>query len=720
VQFKDGATVLASVGVTTTAGVTTATFTTSTLAVGGHSITATYSGDTNFTASTSAVLTQTVNKANTTTTVASSANPSTFGQSVTFTATVTVVAPGAGSPSGTVTFLDGATILGTGTLSGGTATFTTSTLAVGSHSITASYGGDTNFSGSTSAALTQTVNPVSGVSITTTIRDSTNAAVTSVVVGTTVHDTATLSGATATAGGTVTYNFFTTGTCTGTAASQTVPVTNGLVPNSSPATPAPAGAFSYNATYSGDANNSGAKSACEPLTVNKASPTIATTLSATTITVGGSVTDSSTLSNFYQAGGTVTYEFFTGSTCVGTATTVGSPVTVTNGVVPNSASQAFNSAGSFSWNAVYSGDANNNGATSPCEPLTVNKATPGLTTAVSPSTSVTIGGSVNDQATLAGGFPSTGVTGTVTYNFFSNGACTPPATSQVVNIGAGNSVPASSPTTPATAGSYSFNAVYSGDANNNGVTSACEPFTVNDFTLTAATTSITVSVGSSSAPDLLTMTSLGGFTGSITLSTNTLPTGVFAMFVPNPVSINSAGASNTSNLTISVSTSVAPQTFTLIVTGTNMTLTHTVTITVTITAPAVPSFTDGKLHWTHHLSLSKSSTQSWTAVVSNPLATSANLVVRIIGSAANNPTETFDITCGVTCVNTASGGVNATLGLTPVSVASGAKTSFSFNQMNLASFVNLKVTFTAQLWWTTGSTYQMSPTVKSGAFAVVP
>ncbi|TMI23122.1 hypothetical protein E6H30_08790 [Candidatus Bathyarchaeota archaeon] len=228
------------------------------------------------------------------------------------------------------------------------------------------------------------------------------------------------------------------------------------------------------------------------------------------------------------------------------------------------------------------------------------------------------------------------------------------------------------------------------------MTSACEPFTVNDFTLTAATTSITVSVGSSSAPDLLTMTSLGGFTGSITLSTNTLPTGVFAMFVPNPVSINTAGASSTSNLTISVSTSTAPQTFTLIVT------------------------TDGKLHWTHHLSLSKSTTQSWTAVVTNPLPTSANLVVRIIGSAANNPTETFDITCGVTCVNTASGGVNATPGLTPVSVASGAKTSFSFSQMNLTSFVNLKVTFTAQLWWTTGSTYQMSPTVKSGAFDVVP
>lgn len=86
-------------------------------------------------------------------TLASSANPSTFGQSVTFTATVT-----GSSPTGTVTFKDGATVLGTGTLNGsGQATFITSSLAVGSHSITAAYGGDANNSASTSAPLNQVV-----------------------------------------------------------------------------------------------------------------------------------------------------------------------------------------------------------------------------------------------------------------------------------------------------------------------------------------------------------------------------------------------------------------------------------------------------------------------------------------------------------------------------------------------------------------------------------
>jgi Big-like domain-containing protein len=63
-----------------------------------------------------------------------------------------------GTPTGTVTFLDGATTLGTGTLnSSGVATYATSTLASGAQSITAQYGGDSNFAASTSAAVTVTV-----------------------------------------------------------------------------------------------------------------------------------------------------------------------------------------------------------------------------------------------------------------------------------------------------------------------------------------------------------------------------------------------------------------------------------------------------------------------------------------------------------------------------------------------------------------------------------
>jgi len=139
-----------------------------------------------------------------------------------------------------------------------------------------------------------------------------------------------------------------------------------------------------------------------------------------------------------------------------------------------------------------------------------------------------------------------------------------------------------------------------------------------------------------------------------------------------------------------------------------------------IVTPA-PAFTAGKLHWTHHLSLSKSSsTQGWTAIVTNPLSTSAKLLVRIVGVSTINPTITFDVTCGVTCVNTSTGGVNLTAGLTPVTVAAGtSSTSFSFNQIVLGTFVDQKFTFTATLYWTTGTLYTPSNS-KSGAFAVVP
>ena len=96
--------------------------------MGTHSITANYGGDTNYTAAVSTAVSQVVNKASSTVTLASSPNPSTFGAVVTLTATVTAGA------TGTVTFEDGATSIGTGTISSGVATLTVSTLSVGTHS----------------------------------------------------------------------------------------------------------------------------------------------------------------------------------------------------------------------------------------------------------------------------------------------------------------------------------------------------------------------------------------------------------------------------------------------------------------------------------------------------------------------------------------------------------------------------------------------------------
>lgn len=151
VQFYDGATLIHSG--TLSGGV--ATFATGSLAGGTHSLTVKYLGDSTYEGSTSPAISQVLNPASTAVTLGSTLNPSTHGASVTFTATVTSYV---GVPTGTVKFLDGATTLGTGTLSGGATTFATSGLAVGTHSITAVYVGNANFATHTSAVLSQKVN----------------------------------------------------------------------------------------------------------------------------------------------------------------------------------------------------------------------------------------------------------------------------------------------------------------------------------------------------------------------------------------------------------------------------------------------------------------------------------------------------------------------------------------------------------------------------------
>ncbi len=139
-----------------------ATVTTSSLAVGTTPISAIYSGDSNYNSSNATPLNQVVTattKQTTTVSVSASPNPATTAQSVVLTATVTPAAGSAATPTGSVTFMDGTTTLGTGTLNGTLqASYTTSTLGAGTHSITAVYGGDTNFTGSTSALLSLAVN----------------------------------------------------------------------------------------------------------------------------------------------------------------------------------------------------------------------------------------------------------------------------------------------------------------------------------------------------------------------------------------------------------------------------------------------------------------------------------------------------------------------------------------------------------------------------------
>jgi hypothetical protein len=166
-----------------------ATCTVTDLDAGGHGITAVYTGGSNYTASSSPGLTQTVNKKITTTTASSSLDPSTAGEAVTYTATVSPAAA-----TGTVEFKQGGVAISgcsAQAVSSGTATCTVADLAVGWQGITAVYSGDSSYAASWSPGMTQTVNKQT---TTTTASSSSNPS----TVGQAVTYTATVRPVTAT------------------------------------------------------------------------------------------------------------------------------------------------------------------------------------------------------------------------------------------------------------------------------------------------------------------------------------------------------------------------------------------------------------------------------------------------------------------------------------------------------------------------------------------
>jgi hypothetical protein len=159
VTFSDGNTTLTTVNLTGGS----ASFSTSTLAVGAHSLVASYSGDSSFNTSISPPVLVQVSKTPTTTVLSATPTSSNPGQAVTLTAKVTSTA--AGTLTGTVTFLDGTAAIGAPvSVANGSATTTTSSLTAGSHSLTAVYSGDASFLTSTSPAVAESV----GLTATTT------------------------------------------------------------------------------------------------------------------------------------------------------------------------------------------------------------------------------------------------------------------------------------------------------------------------------------------------------------------------------------------------------------------------------------------------------------------------------------------------------------------------------------------------------------------------
>ena len=496
VTFKDGTTVIGSASTTGTTATRTATLTTNFAVVGSHSITAVYGGDADDTTSTSAAVAVTATIKPTTTTLTTSLTTASVGQTVTLTASVAGL-----TPTGTVTFKDGTTTIGTGTLSGAgattTATLATSFSTVASHSLTAVYAGDPNDATSTSTAKSVTVTKVT---TTTTVTTS----LTSAVIGQSVTLTASVAGLTPT--GTVTFKDGTTtigtGTLAGTGATRTATLTTSFTT---------AASHSITAVYAGDTDDNTSTSAAKVITVTATAATTTTlTTSLTTAVIGQSVTLTATVTGFTPTG-TVTFK--DGTTTIGTGTLTGTGTTTTATLATS-----FTTAASHSITAVYAGDTNDATSTSTAKVVTVTATAATTTTVTSSLTTVNIGQSVTLTATVTGFTP----TGTVT---FKDGTTT---LGTGTLTGTGTTTTATFNTSFTTIAAHSITAVYAGDTND-----ATSTSTATTVTATAVTTTTTLSsnLATASVGQSVTLTAtVTGFTptGNVVFKDGATTIGTFA------------------------------------------------------------------------------------------------------------------------------------------------------------------------------------------------
>jgi hypothetical protein len=318
-----------------------------TLPVGTYTATASYGGDKNYGASTGTLATpQVISQVQTATSVTANPNPANAGQSIAITATV-APSTGTATPTGTVTFTDtfnGTTVtLGTQALSPtGVATINISTLAPGTHSIVATYAGDTDNAGSTSPPYSLAV---SQTTTATTVVAAPNPA----VVGSAITFTATVT--TNPAGGSPTGAvIFTAVGSAGNIALGTANLVAGaaVVTNST----LPVGTYQITAAYAGDANDAASSG-----TTSEIVGLIPTTTDLSAATVNGQTTLVAVVQNNGVAGptptGTVT--FYNGTNAIGTATLDANGVA---SITPNLP------AGTNTITATYGGDTNHSPSTS--------------------------------------------------------------------------------------------------------------------------------------------------------------------------------------------------------------------------------------------------------------------------------------------------------------------------------------------------------------------
>jgi Bacterial Ig-like domain (group 3)/NHL repeat len=464
-----------------------ATYSTAGLARGAHTITASFAGGGWYASSNSAPVSEDIASYSTATALGSSVNPSAAGQSVTFTATVS---SSGGTPTGSVAFTDGSTTIGTGTLSGGMTTLTLSTLAAGAHSIVATYGGDVSYLGSASAPVKQTVLQTAAVALASSANPST--------YGQSVTFTATVTGSGVTPTGTVSFNDGSTTLKSATLASGTATFTTSALT---------AGGHSITGVYSGDSVFASSPSSALAQTVNRASTSVNLSAFPVPANLGQPITlyaaITSLTASVSGSAGTVT--FMDGTNSLGTAALSGGFASLPNVILPN--------AGPHFLSAVYGGDTNFNGNTSPAVIQTVNLGTSSttLTPSMNPSAS---GQSVTFTVTVtgSGGTPTGGV-------LFNDGTT-------LIGTGALASGRTTFTIASLQTGKHTITAAYGGDTNFSGSNSAPLVQTVNPGTATLpTTTSLQSSIGSITFGQLVTFTASVGSPGE---APGNLPTGSVA------------------------------------------------------------------------------------------------------------------------------------------------------------------------------------------------
>jgi hypothetical protein len=284
--YADGAASGSPVSLTGTTCSAPIQFQLSTLTAGAHSIYAAYSGDTLFETENSSTLSYTVTQDGTTVTLAASGTSVNVGQPLTFTATVAPASPNnAGAPTGTVTFYDGTTQIGTGStltaVAPYTSAFTTSSLAAGSHSISATFvDGDGNFGGNSSGVDVETVN----------------------LIVPTINWTPSPT--------TLTYGTpLGSGQLNATAVdSNNNPISGTFAYNFASGTVLPAGTVNLTATFTpADPTTYASNSASVTITVNQATPTVSVWPTASAITYGQTLSSSTLTGGTASTPGTFTF-----------------------------------------------------------------------------------------------------------------------------------------------------------------------------------------------------------------------------------------------------------------------------------------------------------------------------------------------------------------------------------------------------------------------------